>query len=96
MDIFSYSQGASVLKEVTSSDAAAEILMEDMEESEKVIDNELLHQVIEDGAIAPKFQKYEEALALADSEVSNILENDKNIESSLKIFQHTITKYLGQ
>ena len=96
MNIFRYSQGVSVLKAVTGSEEAAEILMKNTEENEKIIDNEFLSQVIENGSIAPKFQKYEEALLLADNEILNIIENNKNIGSSLKIFQRTINKYLSQ
>ncbi|NLK27124.1 MAG: extracellular solute-binding protein [Clostridiales bacterium] len=96
MDIFRYSQGASVLKEVTRSKEAEVILQEYMEESEKVIDNELLSRVIEQGTIAPKILKYKEAVAIATSEIQGIIENDKNIDSSLKILQRKINQYLKQ
>jgi len=66
MDIFRYSQGASVLKKVTSSREAELILQEDMEESEKVIDKVLLSRVIEEGTVAPKILKYNEAIAIAN------------------------------
>lgn len=94
MDIFQYSQGASVLTNVTRSEEAEAIIKEDMDEGERVIDNQLLSRVIENGTISPKFQKYDDVIALAESEVNQIIEDDKNIESSLKIFQRTIGKYL--
>lgn len=96
MDIFRYSQGASVLKNVTGSMEAEVILQEYMEESEKVIDNELLSRVIEQGMVAPQFLKYKEAVSLATSEIQGIIENDKNIDSSLKILQNKINQYLKQ
>lgn len=96
MDIFRYSQGASVLKKVTGSKKAEVILQEYMEESEKVIDNELLSRVIEEGMVAPQFLKYKEAVSLATSEIQVIIENDKNIDSSLKILQNKINQYLKQ
>lgn len=96
MDIFRYSQGASVLKNVTGSMEAEVILQEYMEESEKVIDNELLSRVIEQGMVAPQFLKYKEAVSLATSEIQGIIENDKNIDSSLKILQNKIDQYLKQ
>jgi len=96
MDIFRYSQGASVLKKVTGSKEAEIILQEYMEESEKVIDNELLSRVIEQGVVAPQFLRYKEAVSLASSEIQNIIENDKNIDSSLKILQNKINQYLKQ
>lgn len=96
MDIFRYSQGASVLKKVTESKEAEAILQQDMEESEKVIDRKLLSQVLEEGMITPKFPKYTDAMALADSEITQILVEDKNIDSALKILQRSINRYLAQ
>ncbi len=94
MDIFKYSQGASVIKSVTESDEAESMVRQDMEEGEKIIDNGLLSRVIEEGTVAPKFQKYSEAMALADGEIGKIFEDDKNVDSTLKIFQRSISKYL--
>ncbi|MDO4522444.1 MAG: extracellular solute-binding protein [Eubacteriales bacterium] len=96
MDIFRYSQGVSVLREVTMSEEAAAILQEDMDEGERVINSELLGSVIEEGSIAPSFDKYDQVISLADNEISKIIEEDKNIDSSLKIFQRTLTSYLKQ
>ncbi len=96
LDIFRYSQGASVLKKVTESEAAESILQEDMEESEKVIDSKLLSQVLEEGIITPKFPKYSDAMALAEGEINEMIKGDNNIDSSLKILQRSINRYLAQ
>lgn len=96
MDIFRYSQGASVLKNVTRSEEAEIILREDVEVSEKVIDNELLSQVIEQGTTAPKFQKYFETMELTNNEIKKIIEGDKNVDSTLKILQRKINRFLEQ
>lgn len=95
-EIFQYSQGASVLKAVTQSREMENIVQEDMEEGDTVISGNLLGRVIEEGYIKPQFRLYEQALALADSEINNILENEKTIDSSLKILQRTINSYLQQ
>lgn len=96
MDIFRYSKGVSVLKNVTGSKEAEMILREDMDESENIIDNKLLSDVIEQGTITPKFQKYNEVIKLADSEADKIIEESKNIDNSLKILQRMINHYLKQ
>ncbi len=96
MDIFRYSQGVSVLKDVTMSEEAAAIIQEDMDEGERVIDSRLLGAVIEDGIIAPHFQKYEQVINLADNEISKMMEENKSIESTIKIFQRSINSYLKQ
>lgn len=95
-EIFRYSQGASVIKAVTQSSEMESIVQEDMEEGDTVISGRLLGRVIEEGHIEPQFKRYEQAIALADSEISNILENDKTVDSSLKILQRTINNYLRQ
>ncbi len=95
-EIFQYSQGASVLKAVTQSQEMENIVQEDMEEGDTVISGNLLGRVIEEGYIKPQFRRYEQALALADSEINLILENDKSVDSSLKILQRTINSYLQQ
>lgn len=96
MDIFRYSQGASVLKAVTGSKQMEQILQEDMEVGEKVIDHSLLSRVIENGSIVPKFSRYNDAMALAENEISKILESDESIDRTLKFVQRTINRYLTQ
>lgn len=96
MDIYRYSQGASVLKSVTSSDEAEAILQEDMEDGEKVIDSMILSRIIEDGTVVPKFKKYDQALSLSENAVNKMLETDSDAESTMKILQKTIQSYLKQ
>ena len=96
MDIFRYSQGVSVLKSVTGSAQAVAIIQEDMDEGEQVINSSLLYNVIENGVIEPKYQQYEQVMSLADGEISKILMENRNVDSSMKIFQRSITKYLQQ
>lgn len=94
MDLFRYSQGVSVLKSVTESKEAEAILQEDMEKNEKFIDNELVSKVIENGVVTPKFPKYKDAVTMADNEISRIIEDDDNIDNSMRILQRQISQYL--
>ncbi len=96
LDIFRYSQGASVLRSVTSSKEAEIILSEDTDDRERVIDNALLDVVIEKGVIVPKFTRYHETMVLAEGEIDKILTDDKNVESTLKIVQRNVTSLLRQ
>lgn len=96
MNIFYDSQGASVLKAVTESKQMEQIVQEDMEEGDTVINGKLLGRVIEEGHVEPQFKKYEQAMSLTDSEINKILEEDKDVDSNLKILQRTINDYLIQ
>lgn len=95
-ELFRSSQGASVLRAVTESKEMESIVQEDMETSDTVISGSLLGRILEEGCIEPKFKRYEQAFALADSEIGQILENDETIDSSLKILQRTVNSYLQQ
>lgn len=94
MELFRYSQGASVLKEVTNSKEAEEILKKDTEKSDKIIDYNLLNQVIMNGRVVKEFPKYKEAMALAEGEVSKLYDSSTNVESALKITQRMVTNLL--
>ena len=96
MEIFRASQGASVLKSVTASQEAAQIVQSQMEEGDRVISGTLLAQVIENGSIQPQFKKYSQAMSLANSEINNILTQDLAIDSRLKILQRSINTFLQQ
>lgn len=96
MNIFYDSQGASVLKEVTESQQMEQVVQEDMEEGDTVINGKLLGRVIEEGHVEPQFKKYEQAMSLTDSEINKILEEEKDVDSNLKILQRTINGYLIQ
>lgn len=94
MELFRYSQGASILKEVTNSKEAEEILKKDTEKSDKIIDHNLLNQVIMNGRVVKEFPKYKEAMALAEGEVSKLYDSSTNVESALKITQRMVTNLL--
>ena len=94
MELFRYSQGASVLKEVTNLKEAEEILKKDTEKSDKIIDHNLLNQVIMNGRVVKEFPKYKEAMALAEGEVSKLYDSSTNVESALKITQRMVTNLL--
>lgn len=96
MEIFRHSQGASALRAVTGSKRMEEILRRDMEASDRVIDGTILSEVIENGMDMPRFARYSDALALAESEVLKIYEEEKNVDSSLKIAQRAINHFLVQ
>nr|WP_288824745.1 extracellular solute-binding protein [uncultured Clostridium sp.] len=96
MDVYRYSQGVPALRAVASSQEGVDCLQEDMDEGEQVISSTLLCHVIENGIIEPKLLQYQQVMNLADGEVSKILQENKNVDSSMKIFQRTVSKYLQQ
>ena len=96
MNIFRYSQGASALKAVTNSEEAESIALSNVKSGDHMINAKLLNDVIEHGIITPKFAKYQQALSLADNEISKIFDDNKDIDSTLKKTQRTINNYLRE
>ena len=96
MNIFRYSQGASALKAVTNSAEAESIALSNVKSGDHMINAKLLNDVIEHGIITPKFAKYQQALSLADNEISKIFDDNKDIDSTLKKTQRTINNYLRE
>lgn len=93
MDLFRYSQGVSVLRSITASPEAATLIQQDMDKGEQVINTNLLCNIIENGTIDPKYMRYEtyeRIISLANTEITDIFEKNKNIESSMKIFQREL------
>ncbi len=96
MKVYQYSSGTSALKTVTDSNEAEYILKRDMDVDERVIDNQVLSAVIDQGVAEPKFSKYEEAMVLADSQVEDILKDEGNMEVTLKISQRKLDAFLNR
>lgn len=93
MMIFDYSQGVSVIKGVTESEEAIENLIRDTP-GESKMDMSLLSQVMEQSSVAPKFQRYNEAMTIADNEIDQIITGVKGIDSTLFSLQKEINKFL--
>ena len=85
-----------MLKSVTGSRQVEAILQEDMDEGDRVISGALLSRVIEEGCIEPQFKKYEQAMSLANSKISALLDADNVVDSEMKILQHEVDAYLQQ
>ncbi|HAX52988.1 ABC transporter substrate-binding protein [Muricomes intestini] len=99
MDIFRYSQGVSSLKKVAGSKEAGEIIQGEMDPEEQVIGGKFLCEVIENGEITPKFyqdQMYEQIVSLANTGITNIFEQNKSVDISMKILQRELQQYLSQ
>ncbi len=94
--LFQYSQGASVLRNVTNSHAAEQMMQADSDDSEYAINSQLLNSVIESGVNTPNFPKYTQAFTLIKSEIDTVIENQQEIDSTFKILEHNLDRFLQQ
>lgn len=94
LDIYRYSQGASVLKEVTESEPVNQELQKDVNGGTRIIDNKLLSQIIETAVTVPKFPKYKTTMDMVENKMNQIIDEDDNKDSSMMAIQWEINDYL--
>lgn len=88
-EIFDYSEGVSVLKEVTESDKALQQMMYG-----NSLNLAILSDAVENAVVVPRFRNYGEAVAEVDKAVNAILEGNYNISTGQIIWNRKINKYL--
>lgn len=92
-EIFDYSEGISVLKEVTESDETMKIL--DRDSSEYVpMNREILGEVMEQAVVAPGFRNYTSAMEQVGQAVGEILDGAGNISMELIIHNRELNEKL--
>ena len=94
--LYQYSQGASALRSVTASHEAERMMQANSDDSEYAITSQLLNTVIESGVNTPNFPKYTQAFTLIKSEIDTVIANQQEIESTFKILEHNLDRFLQQ
>lgn len=88
-EIFEYSEGVSVLKEVTNSKQMLEKLREHVDDTD-ILNQETLSSAVEHAAVAPGFRNYDDAAAEVDRAVREIIDGNSNIGTELTIWNRVI------
>lgn len=92
-EIFEYSEGVSVLKEVTESDQTLHRLIESSGDSNS-LNQQILSDAVENAVVAPRFRNYEEVIAEVDRAIESIIAGNANISMEQIIWNRKINKYL--
>lgn len=95
LQIFSSSQGVSVLKDVTKSEEAMNILFHDTP-GNSLLQMSLLSKVMEYGKSQYRFKNYESLKSLIDNEVYRIINSESDIPTEMVSLQHKIEALLKQ
>lgn len=96
MDVFRYSHGMPVLREVTESSGTDEELRRYNPEEKIAVDKKLLSDVVDQSIVIPRFHKYDDAMKMADKEVFQVINGGKNPETSLQVLNQEINRFLAQ
>lgn len=91
-EIFQYSEGVSVLRNVTESEQTLARLLSDSGPSAFQI--ETLSEAVENAVVYPGFDGYAEAMQEVENAVSQILENEENISTGQIIYQRKLNAFL--
>ncbi|MCH3920163.1 MAG: extracellular solute-binding protein [Sphaerochaeta sp.] len=94
MQIYSWGQGASPLKSVTGNPQSMALLQEKFALDDKQYDEVVLTKVLSRTVSSPKFGKYDEAYALVDNGVNQIITNQSNANAMLRSLQRQLATIL--
>lgn len=92
-EIFDYSEGVSVLKEVTGSDQTLLRLMESSGDNQSM-NLQILSDAVEHAVVASRFRNYDGAVAEVSKAVRWILDGNINISMGQIISSRTVNQYL--
>lgn len=92
-EIFDYSEGVSVLREVTGSDRVLQKLMEDA--GNNGLNQTTLCNAVEQAVVVPRFRHYSDAVAEVDRAVNEIIAGEANIGTELIIWNREINRKLN-
>lgn len=93
--IFQYSQGVSVLKQVTES-AQTQILLSQSDLDGQAIDTATLDEIMKGAVTAPKFRKYSSVIQMANSSIDTLISNGGDIEPALATLRLDLLNYMEQ
>lgn len=88
-NIFHYSQGVSVLKDVTASKQVAQYLLKDTP-GDSTFTMDFLKDTMEHAIPAAKFTEYNQAMSVADSEIRRLLGTDEDVKTAINALQTKI------
>ena len=88
-DIFKYSQGVSVLKDITGSKQVMEYLLKDAP-GDSTFNMDFFNDTMEHAIPNTKFTDYEQVISVADSEIRRLLGTDEDIKTSINTLQTKI------
>ncbi len=92
-NVLKYSYGIPVLRYITESEFGEKVFSA-VSPEETFINRSLLSEVIEQSIVTPKFQKYEEAVMMADKEIFQVVSMEKDAGKALEDLNKEINNFL--
>jgi multiple sugar transport system substrate-binding protein len=96
LDVFRYSYGMPVIKDIVGSPETEKELLKYSSGEKFFMDKKSLEEVVEQSMPTPRFHKYEEAMDIADKEIFQLINSEKDIEGTIAKLNNKINNFLKQ
>ncbi|MCM8712084.1 sugar ABC transporter substrate-binding protein [Clostridium sp. SYSU_GA19001] len=96
LDVFRYSYGMPVIKDIVGSIEAENELLKYSSGEKFFMDKKSLEEIVEQSLPTPRFHKYEEAMDIADKEIYQLINSGKDAEGTIAKLNNKINNLLKQ
>ena len=94
MDVFKYSHGMPVIKELLESKETDKELSKYNSEGKNFIDKKVLSEVVEQSIVTPSFHKYEEGMDIADKDIFQLINSGGDVQETLIKLNYKLNNFL--
>ncbi|MCB2305490.1 extracellular solute-binding protein [Clostridium estertheticum] len=94
LDVFKYSHGMPVLKEVVESKETDKELSKYNSKGKNFIDKKILSEVVEQSIVTPSFHKYEASMDIADKDIFQLINSGGDVQETLRKLNYKLNTYL--
>jgi multiple sugar transport system substrate-binding protein len=96
LDVFRYSYGMPVIKDIVGTPEAEKELLKYSSGEKFFMDKKSLEEIVEQSMPTPRFHKYEEAMDIADKEIYQLINSGKDVEATIAKLNNKINNFLKQ
>ena len=93
-DIFKYSHGMPVIKELVESKETDIELSKYNSEGKSFINKKVLSEVVEQSIVTPRFHKYEEGMDIADKDIFQLINSGEDVQEALNQLNYKLNNFL--
>ncbi|MBU3114636.1 hypothetical protein [Clostridium lacusfryxellense] len=94
LDVFKYSHGMPVIKELLDSKETDKELSKYNSEGKSFIDKKVLSEVVEQSIVTPSFHKYEECMDIADKDIFQLINSGGDVLETLTKLNYKLDNFL--
>ncbi|MCR5526665.1 MAG: sugar ABC transporter substrate-binding protein [Lachnospiraceae bacterium] len=98
LELYKETPAASVLPSVMESDEAEKVIEDGEEDADQLVHSSMISDTIKNGSAELRFEAYEGAMNMADSEIMSLIASglDIDIDSSMRDIQTKVTDYINR